>query len=158
MRRKAQLVAIACDIASVAKRYQKIHHEFFGISMRRILRTLQSDMLMDFPSLEIELESIEAESKCIQQTLDNVGLDGPPRHVKTAIAIRDALAEYAKAVSDAALNLNLICRSLHRESRCETGFADYSAGRFRHDKAVYDASVQEFRRWGARLTELFKTF
>ncbi|GAG57018.1 unnamed protein product [marine sediment metagenome] len=81
-----------------------------------------------------------------------------PKRARTAIAIRDALQEYSKAVSDAALNLNLICRSQYRESQGETQFTDYSAGQFRNDRAVYDASVQEFRRWGTRLTELFKKF
>ena len=129
MRRKAQLVTIACDIASVAKRYQKTHHALFGFSLRKVLRKPQSGKQTDFPSLEIELDSIESESKRIRLAIDNAGLEGLPRHVKTAIAIRDALEEYAKAVSDAASNLNLMCRSLQRESQGETGFADYSADR-----------------------------
>ncbi|MDA9982864.1 hypothetical protein N9H39_09050, partial [Gammaproteobacteria bacterium] len=107
MRRKAQLVTIACDIASVAKRYQKTHHALFGFSLRKVLRKPQSGKQTDFPSLEIELDSIESESKRIRLAIDNAGLEGLPRHVKTAIAIRDALEEYAKAVSDAASNLNL---------------------------------------------------
>ena len=158
MKRKAQLVRSACDIAAVAKRYQNVHHVVFGFSVRRILYALKIGKLTDFPALEIELDSIEAASKSIQRTMSNAGFDGLPRRAKTAIAIRDALEEYSKALSDAALNLNLICRSLYRESQGETRFTDYSAGQFRNDRAAYDASVQEFRRWGARLTELFKKF
>lgn len=157
MRPKTQLVKIACDIAAVAKRYKKIHHALFGFSVRRLLQTLQRNKLTDFAALQIELDSIAAESKSIQHAIDNADFD-LSKQAETIIAIRDALKEYAKVVSDAALELNLICQNLRRESEGETGFADYSVSQFRCDKIAYDASVQELRRWGTRLTELFEKF
>ncbi|MDH3640373.1 MAG: hypothetical protein OES09_18195, partial [Gammaproteobacteria bacterium] len=119
MRPKTQLVKIACDIAAVAKRYKKIHHALFGFSVRRLLQTLQRNKLTDFAALQIELDSIAAESKSIQHAIDNADFD-LSKQAETIIAIRDALKEYAKVVSDAALELNLICQNLRRESEGET--------------------------------------
>jgi len=158
MRHKSQLVKIACDIAAVAKRYRKIHRSLFGLSMRRVLHVLQHNKLRDFAALEIELDSIAAESKLIQQVIDNMGFDYQPKHANMITTIRDALKLYAEAISGAALELNLICRNLRCESAGETGFAGYSTDKFQRDKVAYDSTVQEIRRRGTRLTELFENF
>lgn len=158
IRHKAQLIRIACDIAAVAKRYRRVHDVLFGFSVRKALHTLRPDKRTDFAALEIELDSIEAESKRIQDTIGDTGFCDPPKRAKTTKAICDSLNEYSKALTDAALKLNLICRSLRRESENAVGFTDYSTGQFRQDRAAYDASVQQYRRWGARLTELFDKF
>jgi hypothetical protein len=158
IRHKSQLVKIACDIAAVAQLYKKIHHTLFGFSMHRVLRALQHNESTDFAALETELDSIAAESKLIQQAIDDNGFGHLPKHANTIIATRDALKIYAETVCDVTLKLNQICQNLRRENAGETGFAGYSAEQFQHDKAAYDASVQEFKRRGMRLTELFEKF
>ena len=158
MEHRAKVIGIACDIAAVAKRYRKIHHALFGFSVRKILRAVQSDKLTDLARLEAEMDSIDTESKRIQRTIVDVDLSDLPKRAKTIIAIRDALLEYTEALIITAGKLNLICSSLRREQEGEIAFAHYSAHQLRQDKAMYDASVQEFRRWGTRLTELFNKF
>lgn len=158
MRLRAQTIRIACDIAAVAQRYQKIHHALFGFSVRRILQALQPKKHEDFETLAVKLDSIQRASKQIQLAFDNADFVDLPKHAKSLIAVRDALKGYTEAVSNVALTLKIICQNLHREGKGETGFVDYSASQFRRDKTVYDASLQEFRRWGARLTELFEKF
>jgi hypothetical protein len=77
-----------------------------------------------------------------------------PRRAKTAIAFRDALQQYAKAVADASGKLLDICQCLHNESGGQAELTSYREEQFKGDRAAYDASVQEFRRWGERLTAL----
>ncbi len=158
IRHKSQLVKIACDIAAVAQRYKKIHHTLFGFSVRRVLHALQTNRLTDYETLELELDSIVAETKCIQQAIDNIGLCDLPKHANTIIAMHNTLEKYAEAVSDVTLQLNRICRNLRCESTVEAGFKGYSDSQFQHEKAAYDACVQEFRRRGTQLTELFEKF
>lgn len=158
MEHRAKLIEIACDIAAVAKRYRKIHVGLFGFSVRKILRAVQPDKRMDLATLEAELGSIETESKHIQRAIGDADFNDLPKRAKTLIAIRDALLEYTKALISAAGKLNLICCSLRREQEGEIALADYSAHQLHQDKAVYDASIQELRRWGTRLRELFDKF
>ena len=158
MEHRAKLIGIACDIAAVAKRYRKIHDGLFGFSVRKILTTVQPDKLTDLATLEAELGSIDAESKRIQSTFGDAEFNDLPKRAKTIIAIRDALVEYTEALIGAAGKLRLICCNLRREQEGEIAFAHYSAHQLREDKVVYDASVQEFRRWGTRLRELFDKF
>ena len=158
MEHRAKLIGVACDIAHVAKRYRKIHQELFGFSVRKILQTAQPDKLKELASLGAELTSIDMESKRIQRTFGDASFTDLPKRAKTMVAVRDALLEYTEALISAAGQLNLICCNLRREQEGEMAFAHYSAHQLRQDKAVYDASVQEFRRWGTRLTELFEKF
>ena len=155
---RAKLIGIACDIAAVAERYRKIHHKLFGFSVRKILWAAQPDKLIDLATLEEELDSIDTESKRIQSTFGDAKINDLPKRAKISIAIRDALFEYTEALINATGKLNLICGNLRREQEGEMAFAHYSAHQLRQDKAVYDSSVQEFRRWGMRLTELFDKF
>jgi len=155
---KSRLIKIACDIAAVAQRYKIAHQTLFGFSLRKVVHALQHKKSTDFAVLEIELDTIAQQSKCIQQAIENTDFNNLPKHADTIIAIRDALKEYIDAVSGATSNLNQICRNLHRESARDTEFTDYSAGQFQDDKAAYDATVQEFRRCGTKLTALFADF
>lgn len=158
LRYKAQLIRIACDIAAIAQRYQKIHHALFGFSVHRVLHALQPGKHVDFAALEVELDAIEAESANIQHDFNNADFNDLPKHAKTIITIRDALRQYTKAVRAVTSKLNHICRSLRQEGEGEMEFTNYSKNQFQRDKAAYDACLQEFRRWGVRLTELFEKF
>lgn len=155
---KAKLVKSACEISAAARRYQKIHHQLFGFSMRRVLFARQPDKLTEFAPLEMELDSIDAESRRVRGAVNGPAFDKLPRHATTIVSVHDALDKYAGAVTEAAVKLNHICRSLRRESEGESGFGDYSVVHLRRDKAAYDDCVQDFKRWGARLTELFEKF
>lgn len=152
--RRTELLRIACDIAAVARRYNEVHRAMFGFSMRRILLALQGSRAMDLPALESELESIESAAGRIERELNSDGLDDLPRRAKTAIDFRDALLAYSRAVSDAAHQLQHICHGLESETTGCPESSGYSETRFKHDKAAYDPAVQEYKRWGARLTEL----
>ena len=145
---KTHLVRLACEIAGIAKRYRKIHGTLFGLSVHRALHPNSTD----FTALEIELDSIEAESKHIQYAIVEV----KPERQTTIIWIHDALQQYAKTIFDVALTLKLICQNLRRESEGDVDLANYSSGQLQHDKVAYDAHVQELHRWGTRLTELFE--
>ncbi len=158
MEHRAKLIGIACDITSVAKRYRKIHDGLFGFSVRKIVMAAQPGKLTDLASLEAELDSIDAETKRIQRTFGDADFNDLPKRAKMSIAIRDALVEYTEALVSSAGKLSLICSNLRREQEGEIAFAHYSSHQLRQDKAVYDASVQEFRRWGTRLRELFDKF
>ena len=158
LQHRSELIRVACDIAAVAKRYRKIHHALFGFSVRKIFYAVQPDKLMDLAALEIELDLVDTESRRIQQTIGDTGFNDIPKRAKTIIATRDALVAYIEALIDTSQKLSLICRNIRREREGETAFAHYSANQLQRDKAVYDASVQEFRRWGTRLKELFDKF
>lgn len=152
--RRAELLKFACEIASVGRSYRKIHHTIFGYSFRRVLSVLNPAASPDYSSLGPLLESIEADASRIEQELDQSGLDALPRRAKTAIAFRDALAQYARAITEASGKLNSICQCMQEKAPVQEGNASYGDVRFKDDKAAYDVSVQEFRRWGERLTEL----
>jgi len=152
--RRSELLQYGCEVAAVGRRYREIHDKVFGFSMRRLLSALQPVMIPDYAGFESELDAIREESRRIERDVDHSGLEDLPRRAKTPIAFHDGLLQYARAVADAAQDLHHLCRCLRRESLGEAEFADYSEDRLRHDRAVYDASVQEFMRWGTRLTEL----
>ena len=158
LQRRSKQIKIACDIALVAKRYRKTHQALFGFSVRKILGAEQTHKVSDLKAQEIELDLIDRESKSIYSTIADTTYNDLPRRAKTTIAIRDALLKYTEALIDTTVKLNLICRNLRREQEGESAFTHYSTHQLRQDKAVYDASVQEFRRWGTRLMELFDKF
>ncbi len=152
--RRSELLKYGCEVAAVGRRYRDTHDKVFGFSMRRVLSALQPDLIPDYLRFESELDAIREESRRIEHDIDHSGLEDLPRRAKTPLAFRDGLLQYARAVADAAANLQGLCRCLRRESLGEAEFADYSEERLRHDRADYDASLQEYMRWGTRLTEL----
>lgn len=152
--RRSELLKYGCEVAAVGRRYRETHHTLFGFTVRRALLVLHPDRIPDYAAFESELDTIGEETRRIEYAMVHCGLEDLPRRAKTAIAFRDGLLQYARAVADAAQNLHHLCRCLRQESLANPEFADYSEERFRNDRAVYDASVQEFMRWGARLTEL----
>lgn len=152
--RRAELLKFACEIAAVGRSYREVHHTLFGYSFRRVLSVFNPAMSPDLASLVPLLESIETSASRIELELDQSGLDDLPRRAKTAIAFRDALTQYARAIKEASGMLNSICQCMHKDAPVQAEHASYGDGRFKVDKAAYDASVQEFRRWGERLTEL----
>ena len=72
------------------------------------------------------------------------------------MVIRDALVEYSEALSAAAAGLKSICENMRHEKEHGLEATASRLQQHRHDKAAYDASVQEFRRCGARLSNLFE--
>ncbi len=152
--RRSELLKYGCEVAAAGRRYREAHDKVFGFSMRRVLSALQPGMIPDYSGFESELDAIREESRRIERDIDHSGLEDLPRRAKTAMAFRDALLQYARAVAEAAQNLQHLFRCLRQEKLANPEFADYSEERFRHDRAVYDAAVQEYMRWGARLTEL----
>ena len=152
--RRAELLTFACEISAVGRSYRTIHHTLFGYSFRRFLSVLNPGLSPDLASLESLLAAAESEAMRIEKVMDQCGLEGLPRRAKIAIAFRDALIQYTRATSEASGRLRGICQSMYRERQGQEGYASYRNGDFTDEKASYDASVQEFRRWGERLTEL----
>ena len=152
--RRAELLTFACEIAAIGRSYRTIHHTLFGYSFRRFLSVLNPAISPDFASLGSLLAAAESEAMRMEKVLGQCGLERLPRRAKIAIAFRDALIKYTRATSDASGRLRGICQSMHRERQGQEGYIWYSTEDFKNEKASYDASVQEFRRWGERLTEL----
>lgn len=152
--RRAELLTFACEIASVGRSYRTIHHTLFGYSFRRFLSVFNPGISPDFASLESLLAAAESEAMRIEKALGQCGLEELPRRAKIAIAFRDSLIQYTRATADASGRLRSICQSMRRDRQGQEGYASYSSRNFTDEKVSYDASVQEFRRWGERLTEL----
>ena len=130
----------------------------FGFSVRKILGTSRPYEATDLAALEIGLDSIDAESKRIQRAIVDSDFNDLPKRAKKTIAVYDALCKYTEALVEATLKISLICHNLRREREGEVALAHYSTHQLRQDKAAYDASVRELRRWGARLMKLFDRF
>lgn len=150
---KADLIRIACEVAALGKRYQHVHKQLFGFSLRAMVRR---DGVLDFASMENELRCIVDESRCALHAIHDTGLNEGAKRTNQFVAISEALGEYTGSVVGAASALNTLCEGLRRETGGEALFADYSNRQYRLDKAAYDLVLQQFKRWGARMTELFK--
>lgn len=154
--RKGWVINAACQIASLAKRYQEIHQALFGFSIKNILHAPQNGDPGVLLALEADLDSIKMELEHVRHSIAEMDLSDQPKRARKVIAIRDALEEYSRTVSEAAQKLKLICKNLRYENEHGLEAATSRLRRHRRDKAAYDASVQEFKRWGARLTNLFE--
>lgn len=134
--RRSELLKFGCEFAAVGRRYRRIHDDVLGISAGRIFRAFQPFSTTDTQ----ELTAIVEETRRLENDFLAQGFQDLPSSAKVAIAFRDALIQYSRALTDAAGGLLGICRSLNKEHQRE--------------RAAYDAAVQELRRWGDRLTEL----
>ncbi len=152
---KADVINFACQISSIAKRYKEIHRALFGISIRNVLSASRRRQQQNFDTLELELDTIKTESEQVRSAIADMEFTDLHKRAKKTDTIRKALEEYAKAVADAASKLKLVCQNLYLE---EDSTDNDQLQQYRRDKAIYDASVQEFKRWGTRLTELFDKF
>lgn len=150
----SHVVLLAQEISRVFNRYKKIHDEVF--SLRKAVKIPGFHRVhkeIDLLAHEQELALLRNEIGDIQATLARISSGDLKR--MSVEDLRDALLRYAEALWDTVNKLQIICRNLRLEEEGVERYTDYSRNLFRRDRVTYDDSIQQYKRWGARLNDMF---
>ncbi len=152
----AHIIDLACEIAEIRSRYLKIHGAVFGLSVRRSASVLQRRTSAFYADRERELSALKAELASKESALAGIRSDQMTKRARNEV--HAALTQYTSRLIAAVGDLKGICRNLSLD---EVGYRRLSASgesRFRRDKIRYDYAMQDLKRWGAKMNELFATF
>lgn len=153
----AQVISLACELAGVARRYNRVHDAVFKVSLRQALRFSEKpNANVDFEMLAVELGQLHDEAEALAATA--AGLSGDELPKRAGEAMRDSVAGYGRGLCTAIERLREICEHSRRDATAAGAGAAEDAARQTHRKAAYDDSLQELKRRGARLNELFESF
>jgi hypothetical protein len=151
--RLAKVFEVASEISRIFERYQSIHDEVFGFSIRGLLDVVGRNGSASHAGRAQRLEELATQIRDVKDTIGSLEEIDLTRHSKNAV--RSTLLDYARALEDSITRLQSICDNLYGEAEGLDDQAGYSENRLRSDKIRYDDSVQEYKRLGARLTSLF---
>ena len=152
----AHIIDLACDITEVRSRYLKIHDAVFGLSLRRSAYLIGRGTSAFYGDRERELCALEEQLVKLESVLAQVDSDELTR--RAGRQVHAALMEYTSRLATTVIHLKEICGKLSLDEAEYRRLADNGDSRFRRDKIRYDCSVQELRRRGAKMNELFSTF
>ncbi len=153
----AQVISFACELAGVARRYKLVHDALFKVSLWQALRFSENPYAsVDVEILAVELGRLHDEAEALAATA--AGLSGDELPKRAGEAMRDSVVEYGQGLCTAIERLREICEHSQHETTAAGASAAEDAARQTHQKAAYDDSLQELKRRGARLNELFESF
>jgi len=150
----ARVYDLACDVAKLREEYAGIHERVFAVRLP-VLFGMRRDnedygeLLQRLAGLQARLTDIASQVKALSH--EDLARRGSPQ-------IQAALYGYVSALAESMARLETICQHLDQEQRDPGGASQYSVSALRQDKIGYDDAVQEYRRHGARLQELFQQF
>jgi len=150
----ARVYDLACDVAKLREEYVGIHQRVFALRFPVFFGARRDDedygeLLQRLAGLEAQLCDIASQVKALSH--EDLARRGSPQ-------IQAALSSYVPALAESVARLETICQHLDQEQRDPAGASHYSSTELRQDKIGYDDAVQEYRRHGARLQELFQQF
>lgn len=150
----SNVLSLAQEISSIFNRYKRIHDEIFSLRKAVKIPGLSRELKeIDLLAHEQELGLLRKEIGDIQSTLARI--NSADFKKMSGEDLRDALLRYTEALWDTINKLQMICRNLRLENEGAWRYLDYSAALFRRDRVTYDDSIQQYRRWGERLNEMF---
>ena len=150
----AHVVLLAQEVSRVFNRYKKIHDEVFSLrNAVKISAFHRGHREIDLLAHEQELALLRNEIGDIQATL--TGISSVDLKRISVEDFCDALLRYSEALWDTVNKLQVICRNLRLEHEGVERYSDYSMEFFRRDRVTYDDSIQQYKRWGARLNDMF---
>lgn len=150
----SHVLLLAQEISSIFNRYKKIHDEIFSPKKAVKSPGLSGELKeIDFLAHEQELGLLRKEIGDIQSTLARISSADFKK--MSGEGLRDALLRYTEALWDTVNKLQMICRNLRLENKGAGRYMDYSTALFGKDRLTYDDSIQQYKRWGARLNEMF---
>jgi hypothetical protein len=152
----AHIIDLACGITDIRSRYLKIHGSVFGLSVRRSASLLQRRTSVFYGDRECELYVLEAELMRLESALAEVDADELTKRARNEV--HATLVQYTGRLVATVGHLKEICRNLSLDEAAYRRSADNGESRFRHDQIRYDYSIQELKRWGAKMNDLFSTF
>jgi len=152
----AHIIGLACEITGIRSRYLKIHDSVFGLSVRRSASLLQRRAPIFYGDRECELYVLEAELVRLESALAEVDADEMTKRARNEV--HAALVQYTSRLLATVRHLKEICRNLSLDEAEYRRSADNGESRFRHDKIRYDYSIQELKRWGGKMNDLFSSF
>ena len=152
----AHIIDLACEITEIRSRYLKIHHAVFGLSLRRSASMLRRGTTVFYGDRERELCALEEQLVKLEPVLAKVDSDELTR--RAGRQVHDALVQYTSSLVTTVRHLREMCGNLSLDEAEYRRVADNGDSRFRHDKIRYDFSIQELKRWGAKMNQLFTTF
>ncbi len=152
----AHIIDLACEITGIRGRYLKIHEAVFGLSVRRSASVLQGRTSVFYADRERELSALQAELEAMESALAGVHSNEMTKRARNEV--HAALTQYTSRLVAAVGDLKEICRNLSLDEAEYRRQSDKGESRFRRDKIQYDHAIQELKRWGAKMNELFATF
>jgi phage shock protein A len=147
----ARVYDLAFDASRVRECYQQVHDRVF--SLRRTLLDLALGTAEDYAELSQKLS--ELRSRLTELKADVGALTSRDLTRRASTEVQDALLSYVDALGETVARLECICSRLDMEQQALPGYTDYSASDMRQDKVDYDDALQEYRRQGMRLQQLF---
>lgn len=145
------LVTLAHRVSSIHKRYANIHASVCSFSISQLRFKFWKSGENDYCKYETDLIQLCTELTEIRSIIGREEELEPSNTVSREFAF--ALDVYIIALSDAITGLSTICSHRCKESK---GVEPYSIKQNLADRHEYDNSIQQYRRLGERLGDLFK--
>lgn len=145
------IVTLAHRASSIHKRYVKIHSQVFSFSISQLKLTFWRETDPEYCEHEEKLNQLREELATIRSIIDKEDELEPLNTVGREFAF--ALDVYIIALDDAIRCLATICARRFRDGR---GEERYDPKQEWADRAKYDDAIQQYRRLGKRLEDLFE--
>lgn len=152
----AHIINLACEITGIRSRYLRIHDSVFGFSVRRSASLLQRRAPIFYGDRERELCALKEQLVELESALARVDSDELTKRARNEV--HATLVQYTGRLVATVGHLKEICRNLSLDEAAYRRSADNGESRFRHDQIHYDYSIQELKRWGAKMNDLFSSF
>ena len=152
----ARIIDLMLEVAQVRKSYSEVHDALLGSPIPRWRSFAMPRTLVDHVALERQLAELESRLDTIRAEVAAL----PPEELtkRAADETRAALDAYAGALGRAIEKLRVICHKSGEARATGEERAAYGTEELKVDKTAYDMAIQEYRRFGARLTELMSTY
>ncbi|HXK56366.1 MAG: hypothetical protein KDI74_00215 [Gammaproteobacteria bacterium] len=145
------LVTLAHRASSIHNRYATIHSAVFACSITQMKISFWKRVKPDYCQYESDLVQLCDQLADIRSVIEREDEVEMANTVSREFAF--ALDVYVIALSDAVMSLSTICGRRCREGR---GIEPYSDTQNRADRHEYDNLIQQYRRLGERLGQLFR--
>jgi len=146
----ARLYELAHDASTIREQYGRIHESAFALRLPGF-RKRES-----YADLTQQLAEVGSQLAEIERSVDALSPEELTK--RGAKQIHATLLAYTRALAESVAGLAKICLQLDKEQQGLPGYSRYSSADLRGDKIAYDDSIQEYRRHGAALQQLFDKF
>ncbi|MCB1850690.1 MAG: hypothetical protein KDI83_07900 [Gammaproteobacteria bacterium] len=145
------LVTLAHRVSNIYKRYASVHAALFSFSLAQLKIKFWRANEPAYCEFERKLMQFDQELMDVRTIINDEDQLESGNTVSREFAF--ALDVYIIALSDAIKCLSMICKHRCRELNGEEKYDIKQNWADRHD---YDNKIQQYRRLGERLTDLFK--
>ncbi len=152
----ARIIDLTLEVAQVRKSYSGLHDAILGSAIPRWTSLSRRRAPVDHVALEHRLAELESRLEAIRAEV--AALPREELTKRAADETRAALDAYAGALRVAIERLRVICRKLGEAQATGEERVAYDTEVLNADKAAYDMAIQEYKRFGARLTRLMSTY